>query len=259
MNKFKKAAVFAAGIMISFTLFTTTASAADYTVRKNDSLYKVGVLFKTPVNALKENNNLTSDVIEPGQILDVPAKIYTVKSGDTYYKIAKKYNITVANLKRANNKKSNQLLIGKKLLLPGIWPDTAPLKTMASSNAVVPYSQAEFDLLARLISAEAQGEPYEAMVAVGAVVINRVQSPEWPSTISSVINHVTGGYYQFTPVKNGFIQNPATDTAIKAAKDALNGSDPTNGAMFYFDESTTNTWLWSKTIAARIGHMVYVY
>jgi spore germination cell wall hydrolase CwlJ-like protein len=112
--------------------------------------------------------------------------------------------------------------------------------------------------LARLITAETTGQPYEAMVAVGGVVVNRVQSPDWPSSITAVINHVTGGYYQFTPVKNGYINSPPSDIAVKAAWDALYGSDPSNGACFYFDDSSTNQWLWSKPITARIGSMVFV-
>jgi spore germination cell wall hydrolase CwlJ-like protein len=113
-------------------------------------------------------------------------------------------------------------------------------------------------MLARLITAETTGEPYDAMVAVGAVVVNRVQSSDWPNTITSVINQKIGGYYQFTPVKNGYINNPPSDTAVKAAWDALYGKDPSNGAQFYFDDSSTNQWLWSKTITARIGRMVFV-
>ena len=257
MNNFKKIAVFIVGVLLSLTIVTTTSSAAIYKVSKADSLYKVSKLFKTTVKTLKIDNKLTSNSIIPGQSLNVRAKTYTVKSGDSYYKIAKKHKIKVSALKKANNKKSNKLIAGKKLLLPGNKPTSKAKVT--KSNSAISYTQAEADLLARLISAEAQGEPYKAMVSVGAVVVNRVQSKEWPSTIKSVINHVPAGYYQFTPVKNGFIKNPATKAAEKAAKEALTGSDPTKGAMFYFDESSKNEWLWAKKIAARIGQMVYVY
>ncbi len=258
MNSFKKlATVLIFGVILSLAIITTTSSAAKYKVNKDDSLYKVSKLFKTTINTLKKDNNLTSNTIFPGQLLDVRARIYTVKPGDTYYKIAKKHNLKIEDIKKASNKKSNKLIVGKKLVLPGIKPVTKAKAT--NSNAVISYTQAEYDLLARLISAEAQGEPYNAMVAVGAVVVNRVQSKEWPSTINSVINHVPAGYYQFTPVKNGYINNPATEEAKEAAKAAINGSDPSKGAMFYFDESCTNEWLWSKPLAARIGQMVYVY
>ncbi|MDF2654442.1 MAG: hypothetical protein K0R19_916 [Bacillota bacterium] len=117
----------------------------------------------------------------------------------------------------------------------------------------------ELDLLARLITAEAQGEPYEAQVAVGAVVLNRVKSGVWPDSVREVIYHNVGGYYQFTPVVNGWIDKPAQASCIKAAKAALSGEDPTKGAQFYYDDSTTNEWILSKTVSIKIGHMIFAF
>jgi N-acetylmuramoyl-L-alanine amidase len=251
MNLFKKAVAFALCMVTTLTLFSTTAYAADYTVVNNDSLYKIGQLFNTSVDTLKKDNSLKSDSIYPGQKLNVPAQNYTVKSGDTMYLIAKKYGITLTSLRMANNKWNDLLMPGQKLIIPGVKPT-------GGTGTVIPYTKAEVDLLARLINAEAATQPYSAMVAVGAVVVNRVQSPDWPNTISSVINQKIGGYVQFTPVKNGYINNPATDISIRAAWAALYGSDPSNGAMFYFDDSSTNQWLWSKPILARIDRMVFV-
>lgn len=95
------------------------------------------------------------------------------------------------------------------------------------------------------------------MVAVGAVVVNRVKNPAWPNSISAVINHVSAGHYQFSPVQNGFINKPATDDTIRAAWAALYGADPSKGAMFYYDKSSTNQWIRSKPVTARIGNMIY--
>ncbi len=117
----------------------------------------------------------------------------------------------------------------------------------------------ELDLLARLITAEAQSEPYEAKVAVGAVVLNRVQSGQWADTIKGVIYQNINGYYQFTPVQNGWINKPAEPESVKAAKAALNGSDPTNGAQFYYDDKATNTWILSKQVSVQFGHMIFAY
>lgn len=264
MNKFGKVTLFVFGTLLSFTLCTTNVSAASYKVMKNDSLYKIGKLFKTSVKTLKKTNNLKTDSISKGQIIKVSAKIYTVKKGDTLYKIAKKYKISIANLKKANSLKSNSIKAGKKLILPGVKPSSSKdtvkaAKSTTSNKGIISYTNAELDLLARLITPEATGQPYNAMVSVGAVVVNRVQSSDWPDTISDVINHVAGGYYQFTPVKNGFIKKAASDTAIKAAKEALQGSDPTNGAMFYFDDSTNNEFLLAKKVAVKFGKMVFVY
>lgn len=273
MNRFGKLKIFAVGALLSFTLCTTSVSAANYKVRQNDSLYKISKLFKTSVNTIKKDNKLKSDMLLKGQTIKVSAKIYTVKSKDTLYTIAKKNKISLANLRAANNKWNNSLKVGQKLILPGIKPaasaakttkasttaSTTAAKTTAAASGVISYTAAELDLLARLITAEATGQPYNAMVSVGAVVVNRVQSKEWPDTVTKVINHVPGGYYQFTPVKNGYIKKPASETALKAAKAALKGTDPTNGAMFYFDDSTDNEFLLAKKVSVKFGNMVFVY
>ena len=117
----------------------------------------------------------------------------------------------------------------------------------------------DLDLLARLITAEAQGEPYEAQVAVGAVVMNRVESSSWPDSIEGVIYQVIDGYYQFTPVDNGWIDKPAQEQSIKAVREVLGGADPTKGAQFYYDDTTTNPWILEKTVSVQIGHMIFAY
>lgn len=247
----KKAVQFAACILISLSLFSTTAYAADYTVLPNDSLYKISQLFKTPVSTLQSDNKLSSASIYTGQKLYVTSEIYRVKSGDTMYLIAKKYGITITSLRKANNKWNDSLIPGQYLVIPGVKPGS-------TSRTVISYTKSEVDLLARLINAEAATQSYTAKVAVGAVVVNRVQSSEWPNTITSVINQKIGGYYQFTPVKNGYIKTPATAESISAAWAALNGNDPSHDAMFYFDDSSTNQWLWSKPITATYDSMVFV-
>jgi N-acetylmuramoyl-L-alanine amidase len=107
-------------------------------------------------------------------------------------------------------------------------------------------------LLARAINGEARGEPYEGQVAVGAVILNRVKDSKFPKTIAGVI-------YQpgaFTAVADGQINvaiDPAS-TVVKAARDALNGWDPTNGCIYYFNPATaTSQWIWSRKIIKKIG------
>lgn len=251
MNTLRKVVKLAACVLVTLSLCTATAYAADYKVTSNDSLYKIGQLFKTSVNTIKSDNNLSSEQIYPGQVLYVPAATYTVKSGDTMFLIAQRYGISLTSLQKANNKWDNNLIPGYKLILPGVKP-------VSDSQTVIPYTKSEVDLLARLITAEAGGESYQAMVAVGGVVVNRVQSSDWPNNINDVIHQVIGGYYQFTPVKNGYINKPASDIALRAAWAALYGSDPSKGAIFYFDDSTTNQWLRAKTVMARIDTMTFV-
>ncbi|MDF2673322.1 MAG: peptidoglycan-binding protein [Clostridiales bacterium] len=252
-TKFRKLLITMSSAVVLGLLLNHSAYAATYTIISGDSLYKIGNLFRTNSSAIMRDNNLSSARIYPGQVINVPGEAYTIKSGDTLSQIAKRYGLSLYTLRRGNNKWDDIIYPGQKLYLPGI------VSTPQIAQAVIPYTASDLDLLARLIRSEAENQPYNAKVAVGAVVVNRVQSSEWPNTIRGVIYQVSGGYYQFTPVLNGTINKPATDVDIKAAYDALYGADPTNGAMFYFDDSATNQWLWSKPVAARIDRMVFVY
>lgn len=106
------------------------------------------------------------------------------------------------------------------------------------------------NLLARAISGEARGEPYEGQVAVGAVILNRVNSSQFPNTISGVI-YQSGA---FDSVKDGQINMEPTSTAVKAAQDALSGWDPTGGCIYFFNPATsTSKWIWSRPIVKTIG------
>lgn len=108
----------------------------------------------------------------------------------------------------------------------------------------------ELNLLARIISAEARGEPYTGQVAVGAVVLNRVKHPSFPNTIAGVV-------YQkgaFTAIVDGQFNEPVAESAYKAARDAMNGWDPTGGAIYYYNPAkTTSDWIWSRTVVTVIG------
>ncbi|MDO4815661.1 MAG: spore cortex-lytic enzyme [Bacillota bacterium] len=105
-------------------------------------------------------------------------------------------------------------------------------------------------LLARLISAEARGEPYIGQVAVGAVVINRVEHPSFPNSISGVI-YQNGA---FSCLYDGQFNQPISDSAYRAAREALNGYDPTGGAIYYFNPATaTSAWIWSRPYLMTIG------
>jgi N-acetylmuramoyl-L-alanine amidase len=255
---FRKVKAYLLALLLTVIILSQSAFAAGYTVVSGDSLYKIGNKFNTTVSSIKQTNKLTSDTIYPGQVLDVPAKIYTVKSGDTLYLISKSNNISLSALRAANNKWDDWIYPGQKLLIP-VASTSSGSQSGFSNKAVIPYSSYELDLLARLITAEAEGQPYKAQVAVGAVIINRVKDSRFLNTISGVIYEVSGGYYQFTPVLNGRINRPATQEAKNAAYEALHGADPSNGALYFFDDSATNKWLWSKPITARIGNMVYAY
>ena len=110
----------------------------------------------------------------------------------------------------------------------------------------------DVQLLARAINGEARGEPYEGQVAVGAVILNRVADSRFPNTIAGVI-YQSGA---FTAVADGQINVPidSSSSVVKAAQDALNGWDPTDGAVYYFNPATaTNKWIWSRPLIKTIG------
>ena len=111
-------------------------------------------------------------------------------------------------------------------------------------------NSSDYNLLARIISAEARGEPYMGQVAVGAVVLNRVEHPSFPDTLSGVV-------YQkgaFSCLYDGQFNEPISESAYKAATDAINGLDPSGGAIYYYNpKKSTNKWIFSRPVITTIG------
>ena len=109
----------------------------------------------------------------------------------------------------------------------------------------------DVNLLAKLVYAESRGEPYSGQVAVASVVLNRVKSSSFPNSIAGVI-YQTGA---FSVVSDGQINLTPDDTAKKAAQDAINGWDPSYGAIYYFNPNTaSNKWIWSRPVTVIIGN-----
>lgn len=136
----------------------------------------------------------------------------------------------------------------------GLTPDgivgTKTLKALGISNSYGGYNSADYELLARIISAEARGESYQGQVAVGAVVLNRIEHPSFPDTLSGVV-------YQkgaFSCLNDGQFYEPVADSAYSAASDAINGIDPSGGAIYYYNpEKSTNKWIFSREVITTIG------
>lgn len=121
---------------------------------------------------------------------------------------------------------------------------------ITSQSTSSDFTESEISLLARIISAESRGEPYEGQVAVGAVILNRISHPSFPNTLAGVI-------YQpgaFTCVTDGQINAAVSDSAKKAAQDAINGWDPSGGAIYYYNPAkATNKWINSRPVLTVIG------
>lgn len=231
------------------------SETVSYRVQWGDTLWKIAQNHNTTISNLKAANGLTSDYILAGQALRVTASQstsnYRVQWGDTLWKIAQRYNTSAAQLKVANNLTSDQIITGQILRVPN---STASVSTNNSR-----FSSSDIELLARLVGAEARGESYIGQVAVAATVLNRVKSSSYPNTISGVVYQVANGFIQYCPVRDGSINRPASETARSAARDAINGWDPSNGAVsFYNPRTATNAWIRTRPVTAVIGNHMFV-
>ena len=154
---------------------------------------------------------------------------------------------SVKKFQRKNGLTVDGIAGTKTLQAMGIYKSSG---NNSSSNSSSSTNSSDLNLLSRLVYGEARGEPYTGQVAVAAVVLNRVKNSSFPNSIAGVI-------YQkgaFDVVSDGQINLTPNDTAKKAAQDALNGWDPSNGAIYYFNPSTaTNKWIWSRPMTVTIG------
>lgn len=157
-----------------------------------------------------------------------------------------KTQAAVKSFQRANGLTADGVAGPKTLAAIGL-----PTGSSSNSSGGGGASNSDLNLLARLVYGEARGEEYIGQVAVAAVVLNRVKSPNFPNTVAGVI-------YQrgaFDVVSDGQINLSPNQTAKNAARDALNGWDPSNGALYYFNPNTaTSSWIWSRKITLKLGH-----
>lgn len=166
--------------------------------------------------------------------------VHYVKQGETFWTIAKHYNVSLLELQRINQKQTDVLFVGETLRIPQ------------------PISQADKDLLARLVHAEAKGEPFAGKVAVATVVLNRVDHPNFPNTIRQVIYDRSGGYYAFTPVQNGEINKPADREAYRAVEEAIAFRGLGSGSLYFYNPKTAKSeWIRSRQVTVVIGNHVF--
>ncbi len=152
----------------------------------------------------------------------------------------------VKYFQRTHGLKADGIAGRRTLAAIGINPGTTSKKTATGSQNT--------SLLSRAINGEARGEPYIGQVAVGGVIMNRVRDPRFPKTIAGVI-YQSGA---FTAVSDGQINAPLEPSPTRAANDALNGWDPSGGAIYYYNPAkTTNKWIWSRPVIKRIGKHVF--
>lgn len=132
--------------------------------------------------------------------------------------------------------------------------DTLRALGVEGNNNYAGYSSADYELLARIISAEARGESYLGQVAVGAVILNRIEHPSFPDTVSGVVYQRNA----FSCLYDGQFYEPVSDSAYSAARDALNGLDPSGGAIYYYNSATaTSKWIFSRPVITVIGNHTF--
>lgn len=165
------------------------------------------------------------------------AASYTVQKGDTFYTIAKKNNLSITDLQIANGRVGNMIYIGEVIRVP----DAVPFK--------------DKELMAKLVHAEAKGEPYAGKVAVATVILNRVDHPEFPNTIKDVIYEKSGGYYAFTPVQNGEINGGYTTEDMRAVNEAIAFRGQGNGSIYFYNPKTAvSDWIRTRDVTITIGN-----
>ncbi|NLP18300.1 MAG: LysM peptidoglycan-binding domain-containing protein [Firmicutes bacterium] len=238
------------------SLAMPTAASATYQVQAGDSLFLIAQRYGTTVGALQDANGIYGNIIYPGEVLALPtntSRVHQVQWGETLWTIAAAYGTTVAAIQDANGFWGTEIYAGENLVIPGGTSLTRSTTPASPVNSYVPSE--ELDLLARMIQAEAEGEPYIGKVAVGAVILNRVRDPRFPNTISGVLF----APWEFEPVMNDrFWQVTPSQESYNAAQDAMAGWDPTDGAVFFYNPAqSTSYWIFTRPVINQIGRHLF--
>lgn len=214
----------------------------EYSPRKEELNFAINTHYAARINPGHQAPDI--DKIPKDKIID-----YYVGPGDTLYDLARDFSTSIGTILALNNKENSFLRRGEKIRLP-----VHNLTDHQLLNKRV--SKQELDLLARAINGEARGEPYLGQVAVAAVIINRVLSHQFPNTFAQVI-YQTG---QFSAVSDGQINLVPNQSCYRAARDALNGSDPTNGALYFYNPKTATrvSFFKGRRVITKIGDHVFV-
>ncbi|TYS92004.1 LysM peptidoglycan-binding domain-containing protein [Rossellomorea aquimaris] len=163
--------------------------------------------------------------------------VHIVENGESLWDIGKEKSVSVLQLKKVNDLKSNEIHPGQTLAIP--------------ENEV---TNEDRELLAKLVHAEAKGEPYAGKVAVATVVLNRVDSTEFPGSIKEVIYQVANGHYAFSPVQNGEINQAPSQESRDAVQEALAFRGQGQGSLFFYNPVTsTSDWITNRDTLLTIG------
>ena len=199
-----------------------------------------------PVDALSKQGSSGSEVTQ----IQTKLKNWGYYSGEVDGIFGGDTKKAVSLFQKKNGLTADGVVGNATLAALGISSSSSGSGSSSSSGGYGGYTESEFNLFAQVISAESRGEPYQGQVAVAAVILNRVSHPSFPNTLSGVI-------YQpgaFSCLDDGGINAAIADSAYKAAREAINGSDPSGGAIYYYNpDKSTNKWIFSRPIITVIG------
>lgn len=261
MRKIAFISIMVVAILFNSYLAAYAGGGLYYTVKPGDTLSEIGEKFGLNYRYLMEKNKLSSANIIPGLRLNVtPAnyQVHTVKLGDTLYRIARNYGLEVKELQRQNGISSSNIWPGMKLVISTGSKASNEYNAKPALSRKFNVTKEDIKLLAQLIHAEARGEPLSGQIAVGAVIMNRMASSEFPEQIREIIYQRTKGVYQFTPVQDGQIRLEPNEASFYAAERALKGEDPTGGALFFYNPVTSSDeWIKTLPVTKIIGNHVF--
>jgi N-acetylmuramoyl-L-alanine amidase len=230
-TKMKKLITAVAAVIAFIGVNNTTVEAKiNERVVKGDTLWELGQPDDVTVDSIVTKNILSNDLILIDEILQIPAPLTAVLPVSTFM---------VEEVEQPIDPKEE-------------------IKEEATAEPAISLSNEEKDLFARLVEAEAKGESYEGKVAVATVVLNRLESPEFPDTVTNVINEVVGNAYAFSPVQNGEINKPASDESKRAVDEALTRNDRLQDCIYFYNpEIATDTWITTREVVTTIGNHVF--
>ena len=243
---FKKISVLLGGGLLSLLLFGATPAEALTWSNNADTTTSYVYHFRhegyyyAPGEVYEEE--------QPTSTLPAYTGSYTVKWGDTLWIISQKLGVSVNSLRTANNLWHDNIYPGEVLYY------VKPVNQPNNQGYKPSYTQNDIDLMARVVYAESRGEPYKGQVAVAAVIINRVKSPNFPNNVYNVIYQP----WAFSSTIDGQIYLTPDSTAYKAVYDAINGYDPTYGALFFYNPVlSTSTWIFTRQTTIQIGNHIF--
>jgi len=239
----------------------SNAFAETITVEPGQSLWTIAHSHGLPVQLVESANPNVNPLNLPiGSSIRIPeVEDVTVKPGDTLFLIGKRFGVSTSEMLAANPAMNPlNLPIGSTVRVPvGLsQPSDVPQAHVAAS---IPATSSDLYWLERVIHAEAGGQPLQAQIAVGDVIMHRIAAGGYGSTVQQVVFQVSDGHYQFESVANGYIYSQPDAQNVQAALDVLKGDDVVPGALVFYNPSETpsGSWVWQQPVVAQIGRLVF--